>query len=184
MFWPIIASALTTIAAFFPLLFWPDMLGQWLRVIPLTVIVVLSTSLIVTLIFLPAVGSMIERKTSQMSEANKRRGSFLINAYEKALSQAITKPITVLFLTLLTFTAVIMLYSKYNSGVIFFPNDKAATARVEVMARGNLSPTETGSYINEVSEIINANPYVGNYVANTISRNRIWLFDDLSLIHI
>ena len=178
MFWPIIASALTTIAAFFPLLFWPDMLGQWLRVIPLTVIVVLSTSLIVTLIFLPAVGSMIERKTSQMSEANKRKDSFFINTYEKALSQAITKPITVLFLTLLTFTAVIMLYSKYNSGVIFFPNDKAATARVEVMARGNLSPTETGSYINEVSEIINANPYVGNYVANTISRNRIWLFDD------
>ncbi|MDC3085923.1 efflux RND transporter permease subunit, partial [Pelagibacteraceae bacterium] len=41
MFWPIIASALTTIAAFFPLLFWPEMLGQWLRVIPLTVIVVL-----------------------------------------------------------------------------------------------------------------------------------------------
>ena len=45
MFWPIIASALTTIAAFFPLLFWPDMLGQWLRVIPLTVIVVLSALL-------------------------------------------------------------------------------------------------------------------------------------------
>ena len=112
------------------------MLGQWLSEIPLTVIVVLSTSLITaTLIFLPAVGSMIERKTSQMSEANKRKDSFLINAYEKALSQAITKPITVLFLTLLTFTAVIMLYSKYNSGVIFFPNDKAATARVEVMAR-------------------------------------------------
>ena len=71
-----------------------------------------------------------------------------------------------------------MLYSKFNSGVIFFPNDKAATARVEVMARGNLSPTETGNYITEVSNIINANPYVGNYVANTISRNRIWLFDD------
>ena len=27
MFWPIVASSLTTIAAFFPLLFWPDMLG-------------------------------------------------------------------------------------------------------------------------------------------------------------
>ena len=46
MFWPIVASSLTTIAAFFPLLAWPDVLGQWLRVIPLTVIVVLSTSLI------------------------------------------------------------------------------------------------------------------------------------------
>ena len=33
--------------------------------------VVLSTSLVVTLIFLPAVGSMIERKTAQMKEENK-----------------------------------------------------------------------------------------------------------------
>ena len=178
MFWPIIASALTTIAAFFPLLFWPEMLGQWLRVIPLTVIVVLSTSLVVTLIFLPAVGSMIERKTSQMSDKNIRRDNLFITTYESLLNQAIAKPITVLVMTLVTFTAVIMLYSKFNSGVIFFPNDKAATARVEVMARGNLSPTETGNYITEVSNIINANPYVGNYVANTISRNRIWLFDD------
>ena len=64
MFWPIIASALTTIAAFIPLVFWPDTIGQWLRVIPITVIVVLSCSLIVTLIFVPALGSMIEKKLS------------------------------------------------------------------------------------------------------------------------
>ena len=178
MFWPIIASALTTIAAFFPLLFWPDTLGQWLRVIPLTVIVVLSTSLVVTLIFLPAVGSMIERKTAQMKEENKRRDNKLIEIYENTLAQAIQRPVLVLFLTLLTFTSVILLYSKFNSGVIFFPNDKATTARVEVMARGNLSPNETGDYIKEVSEVIDANPYVKNYVANTMNRNRIWLFDD------
>ena len=46
------------------------------------------------------------------------------------------------------------------------------------MARGNLSPNETGDYIKEVSEVIDANPYVKNYVANTMNRNRIWLFDD------
>ena len=91
MFWPIIASALTTIAAFFPLLFWPDTLGQWLRVIPLTVIVVLSTSLVVTLIFLPAVGSMIERKTAQMKEENKRRDNKFIEIYENTLAQAIQR---------------------------------------------------------------------------------------------
>ena len=102
MFWPIIASALTTIAAFFPLLFWPEMLGQWLRVIPLTVIVVLSTSLVVTLIFLPAVGSMIERKTSQMSDKNIRRDNLFITTYESLLNQAIAKPITVLVMTLVT----------------------------------------------------------------------------------
>ena len=45
MFWPIIASALTTIAAFIPLIFWPDNIGQWLRVIPITVIAVSYTHL-------------------------------------------------------------------------------------------------------------------------------------------
>ena len=66
MFWPIIASALTTIVAFIPLIFWPDTIGQWLKVIPVTVIVVLTTSLIVTLIFVPSLGAMIEKKTADM----------------------------------------------------------------------------------------------------------------------
>ena len=77
MFWPIIASALTTIAAFIPLVFWPDTIGQWLRVIPITVIVVLSCSLIVTLIFVPALGSMIEKKTSDMSPVSENKLSLI-----------------------------------------------------------------------------------------------------------
>ena len=79
MFWPIVASSLTTIAAFFPLLAWPDILGQWLRVIPLTVIVVLSTSLIVTLIFLPAMGSMIERKTANNQRPERQCRKILLH---------------------------------------------------------------------------------------------------------
>ena len=177
MFWPIVASSLTTIAAFFPLLFWPDMLGQWLRVIPLTVIVVLSTSLVVSLIFLPAMGSMIERKTAQMSDENKRKEGYFLRVYERSVSRAIRSPLIVLLLTIFTFLSVIFIYSQYNNGVIFFPNDKATNARVEVMARGNFSPTETAEYIKEVVEVVESNPYIGNYVANTINRNRIWLFD-------
>ena len=177
MFWPIVASSLTTIAAFFPLLAWPDILGQWLRVIPLTVIVVLSTSLIVTLIFLPAMGSMIERKTANMTSDSIRKDNFLLKTYESLLKNAIKSPLLVLMLTCLSFAAVILLYNKYNYGVIFFPNDKAATARVEIMARGNFSAEETADYVSEVVQIIDKNPYVQNYVANTTQRDRIWLFD-------
>ena len=178
MFWPIIASALTTIAAFFPLIFWPDLLGQWLRVIPITVIVVLSTSLVVTLILVPAIGSMIEKKTSPISEEVFKKKNYFFNLYETALTKAIESPIKVLLLTCLTFVTVIFIYSKYNHGVVFFPNDKATTARIEVMARGNLSSSETFNYISEVVEIIDKNPYIESYVANTVARNRIWLFDD------
>ena len=121
----------------------------------------------------PAVSVVDKITYGQWDDYNK-----LIEIYENTLAQAIQRPVLVLFLTLLTFTSVILLYSKFNGGVIFFPNDKATTARVEVMARGNLSPNETGNYIKEVSEVIDANPYVKNYVANTMNRNRIWLFDD------
>ena len=117
MFWPIIASALTTIAAFIPLVFWPDTIGQWLRVIPITVIVVLSCSLIVTLIFVPALGSMIEKKTSDMSPVSENKNQFLIKKYENVLKLAIDSPIKVASLSLLTFIMVILIYGKFGTGI-------------------------------------------------------------------
>ena len=177
MFWPIIASALTTIAAFIPLVFWPDTIGQWLRVIPITVIVVLSCSLIVTLIFVPALGSMIEKKTSNMSPVSENKNQFLIKKYENVLKLAIDSPIKVASLSLLTFIMVILIYGKFGTGIQFFPDDKADGARINVTARGNLTTEEKTKYINEVVEIIDKNPYVENYVANTVQRKHIWIFD-------
>ena len=54
---PIIASTLTTLLAFFPLLFWPDIVGEFMRFMPITMIAVLSASLAVALIFLPVLGT-------------------------------------------------------------------------------------------------------------------------------
>jgi multidrug efflux pump len=178
MFWPIIASALTTIAAFIPLIFWPDNIGQWLRVIPITVIVVLTASLIVTLIFVPALGSMIEKKTDEMDHSPIKKSSFLLDKYETVLELAILSPIKVATLTLLTFVIVIFLYGKLGTGVQFFPDDKADGARINVTARGNLTTEEKTKYINEVVEIVDANSNVQNYVANTVQRKHIWIFDN------
>ena len=178
MFWPIIASALTTIAAFIPLIFWPDTIGQWLRVIPITVIVVLTTSLIVTLIFVPALGSMIERKTAETDYSSVKKSNFLLNKYESVLELAILSPIKVAALTLLTFIMVIFLYGKLGTGVQFFPDDKADGARINVTARGNLTTEEKTKYINEVVEIVDTNSNIQNYVANTVQRKHIWIFDN------
>lgn len=50
---PIIASTATTLAAFFPLLFWNDIMGEFMRFLPLTLIIVLSSSLFVALVVNP-----------------------------------------------------------------------------------------------------------------------------------
>ena len=48
--WPIIASTATTLAAFFPLGFWPGTIGKFMIYFPITLSVVLSSSLFVALI--------------------------------------------------------------------------------------------------------------------------------------
>ena len=176
MFWPIIASALTTIVAFIPLIFWPDTIGQWLKVIPVTVIVVLTTSLIVTLIFVPSLGAMIEKKTADL-KPSENRNNFLYMKYESVLLKAIESPIKVILLTSVSFILVILLYQNFNTGVQFFPDDKADSARINITARGNLSVDEKSRYINEALDVINNKPYIDQYVSNTIQRKRIWFFD-------
>lgn len=50
---PIISSTATTLAAFFPLLFWPGIMGEFMQYLPITLIVVLASSLFVALILNP-----------------------------------------------------------------------------------------------------------------------------------
>jgi multidrug efflux pump len=51
--WPIIASTATTLAAFLPLAFWPGIMGSFMQYLPLTLIIVLSSSLFVALVINP-----------------------------------------------------------------------------------------------------------------------------------
>ncbi len=62
MAWPIIASTATTLAVFMPLLFWPDIVGEFMRYLPITVIATLCASLVMALIVLPTLGSLIWKK--------------------------------------------------------------------------------------------------------------------------
>ncbi|RLD89120.1 MAG: AcrB/AcrD/AcrF family protein, partial [Bacteroidetes bacterium] len=52
---PIISSTATTLAAFFPLLFWDSIMGKFMSYMPETLIIVLSSSLLVALVIVPVV---------------------------------------------------------------------------------------------------------------------------------
>jgi multidrug efflux pump len=61
MFWPIVSSTATTLCAFLPMLFWPGVPGQFMGMLPVTLIFVLSASLVVALIYLPVLGGVAAR---------------------------------------------------------------------------------------------------------------------------
>ena len=74
---PIITSNLTTLLAFFPLLLWPGTVGEFMFFLPTTLIAVLSSSLVVALIFLPALGSHFNRIVRMLLVAIATGGGFL-----------------------------------------------------------------------------------------------------------
>src|SRR5258708_15897754 len=50
---PVIAATATRVAAFSPLLFWPGIVGQFMKYLPITLIATLSASLVLALFFTP-----------------------------------------------------------------------------------------------------------------------------------
>ena len=66
--WPIISSTATTLAAFLPLALWPGMMGEFMFYLPLTLIVVLSSSLFVALVINPVfIAAFMETDSKEMS---------------------------------------------------------------------------------------------------------------------
>lgn len=70
MFWPIISSTATTLCAFLPMLFWPGVPGEFMGMLPVTLIFVLSASLIVALIYLPVMGGVSGRISRVIASAS------------------------------------------------------------------------------------------------------------------
>ncbi len=61
----IIASTATTLAAFLPLAFWNSLMGEFMRYLPITLIIVLSSSLFVALVIIPVFSSMLIKQTEE-----------------------------------------------------------------------------------------------------------------------
>jgi multidrug efflux pump subunit AcrB len=71
--WPIITSTLTTLAAFLPLAFWDDLVGEFMKFLPITLIIVLSASLFVALVINPVMTSMF-MKIEDMTKEKPKKG--------------------------------------------------------------------------------------------------------------
>ena len=81
--WPIIASTATTLAAFLPLAVWPGIVGEFMKYLPITLIIVLSSSLFVALVINPvftATFMKVDTKAENKSEYRSKVKNLLIGA--------------------------------------------------------------------------------------------------------
>ena len=145
---PVIAATATRIAAFSPLLFWPGVVGQFMKYMPITLIATLSASLAVALFFTPTLGALLGRAAPVPHDerANDR------GPYMRTVRLALRHPgLTLGFAVLLLF-AVQTAYGRFGHGVEFFPSVEPDYGQVIVHARGNLSLDEKDRAVGEVEK--------------------------------
>ncbi|NAZ96638.1 efflux RND transporter permease subunit [Vibrio toranzoniae] len=164
MAWPITASTATTLAAFAPLLFWPDVTGEFMKFLPLTLIATLTASLIMALLFVPVLGGLIGKPqyVSPQSQARMvalHNGDFsqatgLTKAYYHTLSIAISHPFKILFGAVLLAVAVGFTYSKAGLGAEFFPEVDPPFFNVKVRSHGDLSIQEKDDIMRDIEQMM------------------------------
>ena len=152
MAWPIIASTATTLAAFAPLMFWPGMMGEFMKYLPITLIAVLTASLAMALIFVPTIGSVIgksrqisakeQQQIDQAEQGDLTQLTGFTGKYVRVLKKAINHPWKILASTLAMSVLVIFLYSASGLGAIFFPDIEPSSATIVVRSHGDLSIRE------------------------------------------
>ena len=165
MSWPIITSTATTLAAFMPLVFWPGIVGEFMKFLPITLIATLSASLLMALIFIPTIGAQIGRTTQTAKTIAKTIANGagtaptigVVTAGYIALMQRVLKhPFKVLIAAAMTLVAVQITYQTYGKGTSFFPDTEPENAKVFVHARGNLAIQEQLQLVLKVEEEIRA----------------------------
>ncbi|NBP93926.1 MAG: efflux RND transporter permease subunit [Gammaproteobacteria bacterium] len=157
---PIIASTATTLAAFLPLVFWPGVVGEFMKFLPMTVLITLGASLAMALIFVPVVGSLIGRPStlSQRALDNLNAGEAgdlssvagPTGVYLSVLRWAVIRPKTILASSVVLLIGMFVVYGQLGPGVEFFPDVEPDNAQVQVRARGNLSIEEQNGIMRNI----------------------------------
>jgi multidrug efflux pump len=165
MAWPIIASTATTLAAFLPLLFWPGIVGEFMKFLPITLLATLAASLVMALVFVPTLGALFGKPGDAVDAGTMRQitageagaiedvGGFT-GRYVRVLDWALKRPGKVLAVSVALLVAVQIAYGQFGRGIEFFPDVEPDNAGVLVHARGNLSVDERDRLVQEVEERI------------------------------
>ena len=150
MFYPILASTGTTMAAFIPIIFWPGFTGQFMRYLPITVFFVLLSSLFYSLVVIPVLGSYFGQRESSLNKDENRESVFkrLTESYGKRIEKFVKNPIETIIAVVSILFLIILSYNYFGKGTVYFAIVDPVKADISIKARGNYSALETLSLIH------------------------------------
>ena len=164
MFWPVVASVATTLAAFLPLMLWPGMIGKFMRYLPVTVFTVLLGSLLYALVFGPAIGAVFGKAAKGqdkfrhdldiMENGDPTTLAGITGWYARLLGWCSRHAWLTMVLTISVLVGSFIAYNNFGRGAIFFSDSDPQFGLVRVKAQGNMSASEINELVSEVESIV------------------------------
>lgn len=162
MFWPVLASVATTLAAFLPLMFWPGVTGDFMKYLPVTVFAVMGGSLLYALLFAPVLGALFSKRTvantktlhyyETLEEGDTTTLGGVTGAYARILSKAVNHPFLTLLITVVVLVSIVRYYGENSNGTEFFTSVDPEFSQIMVSTQGNFSAAEIRDIVVDVED--------------------------------
>jgi len=161
--WPVATSTLTTVCAFLPLMFWPGIMGDFMKYLPITLSLGLLSSLFVAMVFSPTICSI----WSSRSARERLEKHWFLDNYRRLQKTALEHPVMTLFLAVCLLAAMVSLYAKIGKGTEFFPEGDPERAMIDVRAPQGTNIHETDRIVRLIEDRIEPyKPYIKHIVTN------------------
>jgi CzcA family heavy metal efflux pump len=164
--WPVITSTITTVVAFAPLLFWPDIMGQFMYFLPWTLILTLSASLFVGLVINPVFAALYIVPAPSATEGwVPGKHPFLV-WYERVLRRSIENRWPVIAASFLVLVLSVVAYAGFGRGTELFPSVEPRNATIKVELAQGASLDQTDAVVREIEAMMPAYEDVQFFLAS------------------
>lgn len=161
----ITASTVTTLCAFAPMILWPGIMGEFMKYLPITLIITLSSSLFVALTINPVLCEVFMKVSRKKSE-----DKFLprvLNRYERILGFALKHRRLTISASFAALILTFLVYGLFGNGVEFFPDVEPSQILVEVTAPTGTKLEESDRIVRQIeARLPHFDQEVRSYVAN------------------
>ena len=170
--WPVIASTGTTVGAFFPLMFWPGIMGSFMSYLPITVVVVLTSSLFVALVINPVLCAKFMKKHTGDEQDLDADGlqrlpnNLFYRVYGALLRFSLRQRAAVVFVVLAVFVGTFVIYGKGNAGSQFMSETTPEHLVVNIVLPDGSNLDASDRVVAFVEQALSSEENVKNFVAN------------------
>jgi multidrug efflux pump len=146
--WPVITSTLTTVAAFSPMIFWPGIMGGFMKWLPIAVNIALVSSLFIALVINPTISAIFVKVNPRVYGSE----GWIIRNYRRVLGTALNHRFATLALSVLLLVGLSIYYVKHGKGVELFPEFDPARGSVSIRFPQGTNIYETDRFTRIIEE--------------------------------